>query len=130
SNMLFILRKSIPYLNTKLLSKEFEVLEKQYEVNQKQLKEKLRNPSQKLKIKSLVPKIENINEIISSLNESIETNNNIIRNKEREQNKFKKNLWIYIVNNMKQDLKEYVNFKNGKFKAIANIRRQISGLKN
>ena len=38
--MLFILRKSIPYLNTKLLSKEFEVLEKQYEVNQKQLKEK------------------------------------------------------------------------------------------
>ncbi|WP_146763970.1 AAA family ATPase, partial [Staphylococcus aureus] len=94
SNMLFILRKSIPYLNTKLLSKEFEVLEKQYEVNQKQLKEKLRNPSQKLKIKSLVPKIENINEIISSLNESIETNNNIIRNKEREQNKFKKNLWI------------------------------------
>ncbi|HGZ9931565.1 TPA: AAA family ATPase, partial [Staphylococcus aureus] len=44
--------------------------------------------------------------------------------------KFKKNLWIYIVNNMKQDLKEYVNFKNGKFKAIDNIRRQISGLKN
>lgn len=129
-NMLFILDMSIPYLDTTLLSKEFEVLKKQYEVNQKQLEKKLRNPSQKLKLKSLVPIIKNINEMINSLNESIETNNNIIRNKEREQNKFKEILWIYFVNKVKEDLKEYVNFKQGKIKAIDNIKQKISDLDN
>nr|WP_286313360.1 AAA family ATPase [Mammaliicoccus lentus] len=130
SNMLFILDMSIPYLNTTFLSKEFEVLKKQYEVNQKQLEEKLRNPSQKLKLKSLVPIIKNINEMINSLNESIETNNNIIRNKAREQNKFKEILWVYFVNKVKEDLKEYIKFKNGKIKAIDNIKQQISDLDN
>ncbi len=130
NNVLFILDVSIPYLNKTLLNKEFEVLKNQYYVNQKIFEEKLRNPSQKTKLKSLIPIIKNVNEMINSMNESIENSNNIIKNKEKEQNSFKEILWIYFVNEVKEDLKKYIKFKKGKIEAIENINQQILDLEN
>jgi len=130
SNILFILETPIPYLNITNLSREFEVFKKQYEVNKKQIEEKLRNPSQKKYIKSLTPIIQNMNKMINSFNESIEKNNIVIRNKKREQNKFVEMLWIYFVNETKEELKEYIKFKDGRSKAIDNINKKITSLNN
>ena len=39
-------------------------------------------------------------------------------------------LWIYFVNETKEELKEYIKFKDGRSKAIDNINKKITSLNN
>ena len=63
-----------------------------------------------------------MNKMINSFNESIEKIILLLEIK-REQNKFVEMLWIYFVNETKEELKEYIKFKDGRSKAIDNINK-------
>lgn len=130
NNIFFILETPISYIDKTTLSKELELFKKQYEVNTKQIEEKLRNPSRKIHIKTPISIIKSMNKIIDSYNELIEKNNAIIKNKKKEQKKFVEIMLIYFVNETKEELKEYIKFKDGKNKAIDNIQKQILNLKD
>lgn len=124
-----ILKTTIPFIDTSKLETEYELFNSQLKLNNEELQKKLNSPSNKITINSVKKLIEEMNQIIEAYNNAIISNNNIVKNQKQEQINCKNLLWDYIVNELKVDLEDYLNFTNGKQKAKDSIGQQISTLK-
>jgi len=120
-----ILETDISFIDVSRLEPEYQLFNSLFKLNAEELERKKDSPSSKISLESFEYRLEKIATIIDSFNESIITNNEIVKNKNREQKNCSELLWFYIVSELEEDLKAYSVFFNGKKKAIDSVSNKI-----
>lgn len=108
----------------------YEQLKLLIEQNIKNIEQKINKPSDEVMLKSSDEVFTKINNKIVELNKIINENNEKIANLSREQEKFKSELWNYIVNELNDEILSYKKDKENIDKAIMPITLKISNNKN
>lgn len=100
-----------------------------YKSNVKLIQEKIDMPSKKIEIEFLYEKINDIKLIIDKINKNLKINNDRIDNLKKEKDKVINDIWIMIINNLKEYLREYTKDISNKEKAITGLNKKIIELK-
>jgi len=104
----------------------FEKLINTFNKNIQSIESKIKSPSNIIELDRTDGIIENINEQIDKLNSNIKENNNKLKNINTEKDKFLKDLWNYIGNELDKELSVYkINIANCD-KALAPMKDKLS----
>lgn len=77
------------------------------------IQSKVETPSKPVVITPMMDILERINSIIDGFNESIKRNNSIIANQKDAKNSFQSLVWIFLCNQVKDALREYIKDLSG-----------------
>lgn len=99
-----------------------------YKSNIRLIQEKIDMPSKKIEIESLYKKVNVIILLIDEINKKLKVNNNRIDNLTKEKDKVINDIWIMMINNLKEDIKRYSKEIENKNKAISGLKNKISEL--
>lgn len=117
TNAKSILEEDIIILEFDDLKNKIELLEEQYKSNVIILKSKQKTPSIEIELKSLEPVLKSIASIIKKFREEIETNNKTVKNITKEKDDLKSEIWQFVLNELKLDLRTYTKTKEDVEKA-------------
>ncbi|MFL9481936.1 AAA family ATPase [Chitinophagaceae bacterium LWZ2-11] len=112
-------------LNIDLYSSYLKTLSQQLKSNQNKLDTKLKEPSRKLQLEQTEHQFELLNKIINEANEEIEKHNDIVKNYEREKDGLIKNAWIYLVEEFRNEITDFLKKKEGLQKGIIALSEQL-----
>ena len=105
------------------------------EKNQQIIRSKTENLSKTVEIEFVSSLADDLNEIINQFNIKIEQHNKLVQNQKQEKENFKNQLWVFLVSQCKEDIKNFIKKydnkekgKQGILKKIKNTKKEISKL--
>lgn len=110
------------------LKNKIEEIKLIYKSNIRLIQEKIYMPSKIIEIESLYEKINGIRLIIDEINKNLKVNNDRIDNLKKEKDKVINDIWIMMINNLKEYIKKYFKDIENKDKAIYGLEKRIFGL--
>jgi len=115
----------INFLDTEQLKAKLQVFSTTTAANKQKIEQKQKEASQVVVLASTKTVIIEMLELIAKGNKKIEENNTICKNLDQEKRLLTKQIWRYIVSELKTDIESYWSKKNGIEVAITNLRNQI-----
>lgn len=126
-----LLKKESNFIKKDDLEIVLEKIRKIVEANLKHIKNKVESPNEIIVLETLGELAKTIEEIVNETNSSIVAHNNRVANLHVEQKNLTKKVWRYILNELKEDIKDYITDKgilikklddaNDEFKSNARI---------
>ncbi|MDR0630570.1 MAG: AAA family ATPase [Holosporales bacterium] len=111
--------------NEKLKSLKYE-LDRFILSNVQKIQQKQKEPSQVIALDSLQPTLEKIIFLLNDANGKIDEQNKIFNNLTNEKKTLTVQIWMFLVEELKNDIAEYKEQKDVLEKAIKNIEKQLS----
>jgi len=120
-----ILKQDVPILELSELSEKVELFKTKSKSNLKAIEEKVNNPSIPISVDSISKVSTNISDLLKKFNQSIDDHNQVVANIDREKKKLKSQVWRFLVERLKIDLKTYREEKEAYNKAIAGLSKSF-----
>jgi wobble nucleotide-excising tRNase len=120
-NLKELRKKDIEIIDLSILDQKIKIIEEKNKVNLIKINEKIDTPSNAIKIEKITDVIQEINTIITDFQTIIEKNNNLIDNIKSERIKLINDIWRFIVEKNKNDIKRYKKKISDYNKGIKNI---------
>ncbi len=114
------------FLDLEKLKGERLILDSLLIVNIQRIEQKKKEPSQVIELDSLKNVLAVINELLTMANKQIDEHNTIIRNISTERKILTRQIWRFILEELKQDLEDYSSQKMKLEKAITALTAQIT----
>ena len=89
---------------------------------------KKKEPSRAVILESVTPVIDRINWLVQTANNSINEHNKLVANRSAERSKLTSQVWKFVLEELKVDLKSYQSGRNNVNKAIESLTNQINKL--
>lgn len=118
------------FLDENLILNSIIKYENATEKNIVKLKDKINNPNSKISLISTKKIADDIIFLISEYNKTIKSHNSVIKNFEDEERKFFFDVWLFLINEISNEIKDYKRNYNGNSKAINALNTKIIGHKN
>lgn len=118
--------KEIKIIDLSVIDEKINILEERHKVNLMRIENKIVSPSNIEGLEILSDVLEEINDIIKAFNEIIDKNNQLIDNLEAEKNKLKKEIWRFVVEELKCNTSAFESKISGYNKGIENIQKVIA----
>jgi wobble nucleotide-excising tRNase len=113
------------FVDNERLEAEKQLLDTVIAANLQRLTQKKKEASQSIMLDSIQNNCDAIVELISTANMKIAEHNNIVQNIAREKAELSKQIWRFIVEELKNDIADYNAQKDGLSKAIDNLQTQL-----
>lgn len=107
-----LLKKESDFIKKDDLEIVLEKFRKIVEENLKHIKSKIASPNEIIVIETLGELAKTIEEIVNETNSSIVAHNNRVANLRVEQENLTKKVWRYILNELKEDINDYITGKD------------------
>ncbi|TGG87504.1 AAA family ATPase [Geotoga petraea] len=125
NNLKELRTQDIEIIDLSILDEKIKIIEEKNKVNLMKINEKIDTPSNIIKLEKITDVIQEINTIITDFQKMIEKNNNLIENIKSEKNKLINQIWRFIVERNKNDIKRYKSSISGYKKGVKNINNKI-----
>ena len=116
-------QKEIRIIDLSILDEKIEILEERNKLNLIKIERKLISPSNVEELEIMSDVLAEINLVIANFQEKIKKNNQLLDNIEVEKNKWKNEIWRFIIEELKPAISQYEIKISGYNKAITNIRK-------
>ena len=116
-------QKEIRIIDLSILDEKIEILEERNKLNLMKIERKLISPSNVEELEIMSDVLAEINLVIANFQEKIKKNNQLLDNIEVEKNKWKNEIWRFIIEELKPAISQYEIKISGYNKAITNIRK-------
>ena len=116
-------QKEIKIIDLSILYEKIEILEERNKLNLMKIERKLISPSNVEELEIMSDVLAEINLVIANFQEKIKKNNQLLDNIEVEKNKWKNEIWRFIIEELKPAISQYEIKISGYNKAITNIRK-------
>jgi wobble nucleotide-excising tRNase len=120
-----ILAAPSKFLDVEILKSQKGFLDQAINTNQLVLERKKKEPSQVVELKSLAAIDTKIKELINAANSQVTEHNRMVDNLTMEKRNLTAQVWQFVLNELKLDLKQYHDKKVALDKAIANLNTKI-----
>jgi len=114
-----------PFMDKERLETVKKLLDSTVAVNIQRFEKKKEEPSLAIKLDSLKKPLDTISELIVTTNEKIIAHNAVVNNITHEKTVLTKQIWRFIVEELKNDIDDYKNGKNSFVKVIENLETQL-----
>lgn len=133
NSKVFLLQKDLssvidadsPFVDTASLKKEKDLLDAKIVINRQRLSEKQKEVSRIIQLDSLESNVRQIRELIDSANDQIRSHNQMVANVFAEREKFKTEVWTYILGELGEDLKEFLREEEKLERAVSALVKRI-----
>lgn len=92
------------------------------------IQNKIDTPSKPIEIKSVIDTLKIINDAIALFNQRIEKNNEVVEKQKEYKQKCSDSLWVYFINELKNDLSDYKKKEAGKSKGKTSVENERNKL--
>jgi wobble nucleotide-excising tRNase len=113
------------FINSEKLKYEKITLDKLISANIHKIRQKQKEPSQIIELNSVQGTVENIVTLLNDANNKIGEHNQLVHNRSKEQKVLTAQIWRFIVEDLKDDIKKYKQHKMGLDKAIESLTNQL-----
>lgn len=124
-----IVQRDIPILDFSELLEKKDLFEEKSKINLRTIENKCKNPSTPVSLDSIDKITTDVSDLIDELNGKIKRNNEVVKNIDREKDTLKSQIWKFIVEKLKFDLKSYNKDKKDHAKAINGLKSSLKGKK-
>lgn len=121
-----IIDSTSKFLDLEQLKVQKEVLDSKVEVNLRILEEKKKEPSRAVALEPIGTIVEAIQNIIDSANKQIAEHNEIVNSLARKRRELTKQVWRYLLEELKSDLESYEKKKRDLNAAIESMNKKIA----
>ncbi|KTD05855.1 hypothetical protein Lgra_2632 [Legionella gratiana] len=121
-----IISKPARFLDIEKLKLEKQLLDSTIAGNLQKLANKKKEPSQLIELDTIANIIKEIETLIESANTSITKHNSTVDNITQESETLTKQVWKFLLEELKADLSDYENKKNNLISAITSLNSQIN----
>jgi wobble nucleotide-excising tRNase len=118
------------FIDGEKLEAEKKLLDSKIAVNVQRLDQKKKEASQVVELDSLKNVLDEIVSLIANANIKIDKHNNIVSNITREKSKLIRQIWRFIIEELKTDIADYRNQKKDLITAIHSLQTQVQSKEN